>query len=433
MCPGWCSEQALRHLASTLAPTASFSLCLGRGVLEWLRAQAAPAAATVAAWAAALGPSPGTPATLAQALLLGPVRDEDAVALEQHQATLATLLGCPVQCMGYYTPQPASASGSPPPPPPPTTTTPAYSTDGPMQACEGVAHLAAPAVCSFLQRQGLLPHQGSQWWRAAGTVPDAWLSSSRAAAAPSLCPATLAAAPTLEPTPPPPSLPPPQRTIACLGGTFNPPTQAHLQLAAAVAQAVDEVWLVPCGPRQDKAGVTLSCTTRTMLTALALEAALPSTARVRCMPLEGGEATALASADLFARLEAAIPPAQATFCLAVGMDNMGSLAAWRFPQRLLANVGFLVSQRPGYEHVGGPGGIAPAAAAAGKAWPLSTRVLPLAECTQLSSSEVRKRVGAARAGGGGGGAAAQAARVACALDGLVHAPVAAVIANCGLY
>jgi hypothetical protein len=51
------------------------------------------------------------------------------------------------------------------------------------------------------------------------------------------------------------------------------------------------------------------------------------------------------------------------------------------------------------------------------------------QCLVLSSSEVRRRAAGARGGAGAGGQAA----VAAALDGLVHAPVAALIANAGLY
>ena len=46
------------------------------------------------------------------------------------------------------------------------------------------------------------------------------------------------------------------RTIAILGGSFDPPTIAHIQTAAEVYnyfKFIDEVWLVPCGDsRSDK-------------------------------------------------------------------------------------------------------------------------------------------------------------------------------------
>ena len=46
------------------------------------------------------------------------------------------------------------------------------------------------------------------------------------------------------------------RTIAILGGSFDPPTLAHVQIAAEIYNThedIDEVWIVPCGDgRGDK-------------------------------------------------------------------------------------------------------------------------------------------------------------------------------------
>lgn len=43
------------------------------------------------------------------------------------------------------------------------------------------------------------------------------------------------------------------RTIALFGGSFNPPGAHHRQLAALLAEQFDEVIVVPCGPRPDRA------------------------------------------------------------------------------------------------------------------------------------------------------------------------------------
>lgn len=42
--------------------------------------------------------------------------------------------------------------------------------------------------------------------------------------------------------------------IGILGGSFDPPTIGHMQLASETLNLLgfDEVWLVPCGVRQDK-------------------------------------------------------------------------------------------------------------------------------------------------------------------------------------
>ena len=43
--------------------------------------------------------------------------------------------------------------------------------------------------------------------------------------------------------------------VALLGGSFDPPTISHLQLASEtlnVCPEINEVWLIPCGTRPDK-------------------------------------------------------------------------------------------------------------------------------------------------------------------------------------
>ena len=46
-----------------------------------------------------------------------------------------------------------------------------------------------------------------------------------------------------------------RKKVAILGGSFDPPTVSHLQLASEtlnICAEIDEVWLVPCGERADK-------------------------------------------------------------------------------------------------------------------------------------------------------------------------------------
>jgi len=45
------------------------------------------------------------------------------------------------------------------------------------------------------------------------------------------------------------------RTLAIFGGSFNPPGLHHWQIAEAISAQFDEVVIVPCGPRPDKATV----------------------------------------------------------------------------------------------------------------------------------------------------------------------------------
>jgi len=43
--------------------------------------------------------------------------------------------------------------------------------------------------------------------------------------------------------------------VAVLGGSFDPPTIGHMQLASETLNldsTIDEVWIIPCGARPDK-------------------------------------------------------------------------------------------------------------------------------------------------------------------------------------
>ena len=42
--------------------------------------------------------------------------------------------------------------------------------------------------------------------------------------------------------------------VGILGGSFDPPTISHLQMASETInlKIVDEIWMIPCGSRNDK-------------------------------------------------------------------------------------------------------------------------------------------------------------------------------------
>ena len=46
-----------------------------------------------------------------------------------------------------------------------------------------------------------------------------------------------------------------QKRIAVYGGSFDPPTKSHMDLIDIVANKTsffEEVWVIPCGKREDK-------------------------------------------------------------------------------------------------------------------------------------------------------------------------------------
>jgi nicotinate (nicotinamide) nucleotide adenylyltransferase len=362
-------------------------LVLGRGVLEWLGGGAAPEG-VAASWASACGAT--------GAVLLGACGAAECAAA-------AALLGVPTAPLEGEGGVCAGAAG------PPGARAAALSSAG----AAGEVPLRA---AGFLQRYGLLQVGGAAaWWRGAG-LPCAWCQDPRL----------------------PLVLPPfeeggcgggergaPHR-VAVLGGSFNPPTAAHVALASTIlgAGAADEVWVVPCGPRPDKASLREGAALRTLLTALALEALLPPAVPVRVAPVELREACALSGVDLMDRLNcvgARAPGRPVEFRLAIGADLLPQLRTWRSPERLFAVTKLLVCPRGGFDD----GGAEMPTHAARLRVPHSA-LPPL----RLSSSEIRAR--AAGAAGAGTGAGARLA-VAAALDGLAPLCVGLYVAAAGLY
>ena len=71
--------------------------------------------------------------------------------------------------------------------------------------------------------------------------------------------------------------------VAVFGGAFDPPTVDHVRCCAQILRSrrVDEVWLTPCGPRPDKPNLATPTLKRWAMCEIAVNSALPPTAKVR--------------------------------------------------------------------------------------------------------------------------------------------------------
>ena len=201
------------------------------------------------------------------------------------------------------------------------------------------------------------------------------------------------------------------RRVAVFGGSFDPPTVAHVLAAASVIQAgaADACWLTPCGSRDDKPSLATSGRHRAEMCRLAI-ASLLVTLPVLVSDIEAA-GPALPTIDLLDRLRVEHPDTQFTFV--IGEDLAGDVDTWPpdGPKLASAAYDFLVVPRAGHA-------LAPADRAALPAhWTVADRDAGHVEL-QLSSSEVRDRL--AR----GGPAAA---------EGLVTPNVLAYIREHGLY
>jgi nicotinate (nicotinamide) nucleotide adenylyltransferase len=141
-----------------------------------------------------------------------------------------------------------------------------------------------------------------------------------------------------------------RKRVAVFGGSYNPITGGHLQVAAGIVHSghADEVWIVPCGPRPDKKSLTTPARDRLLMCHLAVETTFGRDFPVRVDDEEIEEAWALSTPHLLSRYDEKYP--DRTFLFAVGSDLLEGLHTWdsNYPGWEKTR-GLVVLDRPGYE------------------------------------------------------------------------------------
>jgi len=96
-----------------------------------------------------------------------------------------------------------------------------------------------------------------------------------------------------------------KKRVAIFGGSFNPITNAHLNVASEMihSQRTDEVWLLPCGPRPDKPSLKTSTLDRVIMCHLAVATTFGSRFPISVCSAELSEPKALSSYVMMNRME----------------------------------------------------------------------------------------------------------------------------------
>jgi nicotinate (nicotinamide) nucleotide adenylyltransferase len=145
-----------------------------------------------------------------------------------------------------------------------------------------------------------------------------------------------------------------RKRIAVYGGSFDPITNGHLNIAAEIIHLgkADEVWITPCGPRPDKPSLRTPAIQRWLLCHLALNTTFGSRFPIKICDSEVHEEMALDSYDLIKKLEKEYP--YYDFFFALGSDLIPTLDQWTpinettGKSKIWEEVNFLGLPRPGY-------------------------------------------------------------------------------------
>jgi nicotinate-nucleotide adenylyltransferase len=136
------------------------------------------------------------------------------------------------------------------------------------------------------------------------------------------------------------------RRIGLLGGTFDPPHEAHLAAAAAARHdlGLSEVWFVPAGSPPHKGGQRV---TAGRVRLALLRAALAGARGFRAVTEELERRGPSYTVDTLERLTGRHPGVE--WWLVVGTDMLADLPHWRSPGRVLSLAGVAVVPRPGHD------------------------------------------------------------------------------------
>jgi len=192
----------------------------------------------------------------------------------------------------------------------------------------------------------------------------------------------------------------PRKRIAIYGGSFNPITNAHLNVAAEIlhSKLADEVWITPCGKRPDKPSLVTSMVHRLVMCHLAVDTTFGSHFGVKVCDEEADKPRAMPSIVLMRTLSKKYP--EADFSFALGGDQISEIKTWDAPgepgywdavedagHAFFDETRMIVIDRPGSELEG----VAMPPHCQHVSSALAARGAHMIE-TDLSSTEFRKRV-----------------------------------------
>ena len=141
------------------------------------------------------------------------------------------------------------------------------------------------------------------------------------------------------------------KRVGIFGGIFNPITDGHCKMAAEClhSNAVDEVWIVPCGPRIDIPDLKTSPIDRYIMCHLAIHNNFSSNFPIKVIPMEIFEKKAYSTPSLLRVLHTRYP--EINFSFIGGSDLLNDIESWATEddqKQWYMQEQFLIIERPEY-------------------------------------------------------------------------------------
>lgn len=172
-----------------------------------------------------------------------------------------------------------------------------------------------------------------------------------------------------------------------MGGSFDPPTIGHLQLASETLNILhfDEVWIIPCGVRKDKNNHA-TAQQRLAMTQMAVKDYFPEEYPVYVNSIEIDNGESIPTYFLMKKLEEKYPSND--FYFIIGSDLLPGLVHWDGGENFIKECGFVLFERKGHEDKMDPNGANPFM------MPPKIEIINsnVSQVGQISSTEIRNRI-----------------------------------------
>jgi len=141
-----------------------------------------------------------------------------------------------------------------------------------------------------------------------------------------------------------------KKKIGILGGSFDPPTYGHLQMAAEAINLrhVDEVWMIPCGNRSDK-NISTKGEHRLKMTQLMIDSFFERDFPIKVHDIEIQNKELIPTYELMKTLIKDPDNEGRRFYFILGSDLLDSIRSWDYGEKLVREINFIIFIRIGFK------------------------------------------------------------------------------------